>query len=101
MKIVIVGASGAVGKTAIDALSPCHEIIRVDKSTGDLQMDIKDIDRIRVMYSQVDKVDAVVSAISQVHFAAVDEMSSQQFMTSINRKVLPQVSLVLEGFLRE
>jgi len=39
-----------------------------------------------------------VSAISQVHFGAVDEMSSQQFMTSINHKVLPQVNLVLEGF---
>jgi NAD(P)-dependent dehydrogenase (short-subunit alcohol dehydrogenase family) len=98
VKIIIVGASGAVGKTAVDALSPRHEIIRVGKSTGDVQMDIEDIDSIRAMYSQVGKVDAVVSAIGQVHFGAVDEMSSEQFMTGINHKVLPQVNLVLEGF---
>ena len=98
MKIVIVGASGAVGKTAVDAFSPRHEVIRTGRSSGDVQMDIEDIDSIRAMYEQVGKVDAVVSAVGQVHFGPVDEMSSDQFMTGINHKVLPQVNLVLAGF---
>jgi len=98
MKIIIVGAAGAVGKTATDALSGRHEVIRVGRTSGDVQMDIEDIDSIRAMYSQVGKVDAVVSAVGQVHFGPVDEMSSDQFMTGINHKVLPQVNLVLAGF---
>jgi NAD(P)-dependent dehydrogenase (short-subunit alcohol dehydrogenase family) len=98
MKIMIVGAAGTVGKTAVDALSGRHEIVRVGKTSGDVQMDIEDIDSIRAMYQQVGKVDAVVSAVGQVHFGPVHEMSSEQFMTGINRKVLPQVNLVLEGF---
>jgi len=97
MKIIIVGAAGAVGKTAVDALSGRHEIVRVGKTSGDVQMDIEDIDSIRAMYQQVGKVDAVVSAVGQVHFGPVHEMSSEQFMTGIHHKVLPQVNLVLAG----
>ena len=98
MKIIIVGATGAVGKTAVDALSGRHEVIRVGKTSGDVQMDIEDIDSIRAMYQQVGNVDAVVSAIGHVHFGAVHEMTSEQFIKGINHKVLPQVNLVLEGF---
>ena len=98
MKVIIVGATGAVGKTAVDALSGRHEVIRVGRTSGDVQMDIEDIDSIRAMYQQVGKVDAVVSAVGHVHFGAVHEMTGEQFMTGIYRKVLPQVNLVLEGF---
>ena len=97
MKVVIVGATGTVGKTAVDALSSRHEIIRVGRTSGDVHMNIEDKDSIRAMYQQLGKVDAVVSAIGQVHFGAVDEMTSVQFMTGIHHKLLPQVNLVLEG----
>ena len=73
MKIIVVGATGNVGKTAVQALSGRHEIIRVGKTSGDVQMDIEDIVSIRTMYQQVGKVDAVVSAIGHVHFGLVHE----------------------------
>ena len=98
MRIIVVGATGTVGKTAVDALTGRHEIIRVGKTSGDVHVDIEDTASIRAMYQQVGKVDAVVSAIGQVHFGAVDEMTSEQFMQGINLKLLPQVNLVLEGF---
>jgi len=97
MKVIIVGAAGAVGNTAVQALSGRHEVISVGRTTGDVQMDIEDVDSIRAMYQQVGKVDAVVSAVGHVHFGAVHEMTSEQFMMGVNRKVLPQVNLVLEG----
>ncbi len=98
MKIVVIGAAGAVGKTAVDALSPRHEIITVGRSSGDVQADIDDVESIRAMYQQVGKVDAVVSAVGHGYFGLVHEMTSEQFMKGINHKVLPQVNLVLEGF---
>lgn len=98
MKIIVVGASGAVGKAAVDALASRHEIVAVGKSSGDIQIDIEDVESIRQMYHDVGSVDAVVSAIGHGHFGAVDETTSEQFMMGINHKVLPQVNLVLEGF---
>ena len=98
MKIIVIGANGAVGKTAVDALAPRHEVVAVGRSSGDVQADIEDVDSIRAMYQQIGKVDAVVSAVGHGHFGAVHEMTSEQFMKGINHKVLPQVNLVLEGF---
>ena len=98
MKIIVIGAAGAVGKTAVAALAPRHEVIAVGRTSGDVQVDIEDVDSIRAMYQQVGRVDAVVSAVGHGHFGAVHEMTTEQFMKGINHKVLPQVNLVLEGF---
>jgi len=98
MKIVIVGASGAVGNTALQALRDRHEIITVGKTSGDIQADIEDIDSIRQMYEKTGRVDAVVSAVGHGHFGAVDNMTTEQFMMGINHKLMPQVNLVLSGF---
>ena len=98
MKIIIVGAGGAVGKAAYDELSPRHEVVTVGRSSGDLQADIEDADSILKMYRQVGKVDAVVSAVGHGHFGPVDGMTGEQFMQGIVHKVLPQVNLVLLGF---
>ena len=98
MKIIVVGAGGAVGQAAVKALEAHHEIIRVGRSSGDLQADLEDVDSIRALYRETGKVDAVVSAIGRGHFGPVDEMSAEQFMLGIQHKVMPQVNLVLEGF---
>jgi NAD(P)-dependent dehydrogenase (short-subunit alcohol dehydrogenase family) len=98
MKVVVIGAAGVVGRTAVDALSGRHEVIRVGKTSGDVQVDVEDVDSIRAMYQQIGKVDAVVTAVGHGHFGAVHEMTGDQFMEGINYKVLPQVNVVLEGF---
>lgn len=97
MKIVIVGAGGAVGKPAFDELSRRHEVIAVGRNSGDIKADIEDVESIRAMYAVTGKVDAVVSAVGHGHFGPVDGMTGEQFMKGIDHKVLPQVNLVLEG----
>jgi len=97
MKIILVGANGAVGQTVVNAFGNRHEIIAVGRTSGDIQIDIEDLGSVRSMYKQVGKVDAVVSAVGHGHFGAVADMSSEQFMKGIKHKVLPQVNLVLLG----
>ena len=97
MKVVVVGANGAVGQTVVKAFGNRHEIIAVGRTSGDIKIDIEDQESVRSMYTQVGKVDAVVSAVGHGHFGALAEMSSDQFMMGINHKVLPQVNLVLAG----
>ena len=71
MKVIVIGAAGAVGKTAVDALASRHEIITVGRNSGDVQADIENVDSIRAMYQLVGKVDAVVSAVGHGHFGKV------------------------------
>jgi len=97
MKIIVVGAGGAVGQAAVAGLGGRHEIITVGRSSGDILVDIEDLESVRAMYQQTGKVDAVVSAVGHGYFGTVAEMNAEQFMMGINHKVLPQVNLVLEG----
>ncbi|MCP5075210.1 MAG: short chain dehydrogenase [Rhodobacteraceae bacterium] len=98
MRVIVVGANGAVGKAAVGALSTRHDIITVGRTSGDIHADIEDIAAIRAMYAHVGKIDAVVSTVGHGHFGPVDGMTSEEFLKGINHKVLPQVNLVLEGF---
>ncbi len=97
MKIIVVGASGAVGRTVVDMLGDRHEVIKVGRSSGDIKIDIANPDDIRAMYQQTGTVDAVVSTVGHGHFGPVAEMNGNQFMQGIHHKVLPQINLVLEG----
>lgn len=97
MKIIVIGATGAVGRAAVAALSRGHDVIPAGRSSGDLQVDLEDAASIRAMYQKAGKVDAVVSAMGSAYFGPVAGMTADQFMTGIGGKLLPQVSLVLEG----
>lgn len=97
MKIVVVGAEGAVGSAVMNALGDRHEVIKVGRSSGDLHLDVESIDDIRALYQNVGKVDAVIATIGHGYFGPIAEMQSDQFLQGIAHKVMPQVNLVLEG----
>jgi len=97
MKIIVIGASGAVGSAAGDELGARHELIRAGRSSGDVQVDITDGESIDAMYRQTGRVDAVVSAAGAAHFGPLTEMTAEQFMVGLTGKVMGQVNLVLRG----
>ena len=49
MKILIVGASGTIGKAVAEALSARHEIVTAGRSSGDYRVDLTDLASIRAM----------------------------------------------------
>lgn len=59
MKIILIGASGDIGKVALAELSARHEIIQVGRSSGDLHADISNRQSIVHIYKKTGKVDAV------------------------------------------
>jgi len=97
MKIVVVGAKGAVGSAVMNALGDRHEVIKVGRSSGDMHLNVESIEDIRALYQKTGKVDAVVATIGHGYFGPVAEMQSDQFLQGIEHKVMPQVNLVLEG----
>ena len=61
MKIILIGASGDIGKAAYSELSPRHEIISVGRNSGDVHVDMSDRESVVAMYKTIGKIDAVVS----------------------------------------
>ena len=97
MRVIVIGASGDIGRVVCETLSPRHEIITVGRSGGDIRADIADRASIEAMYRQVGKVDAVVSAAGTVHFGPLGEFTEEQFMLGLTNKVMGQINVVLAG----
>lgn len=97
MRILVAGASGTVGKAAVQELSRRHEIITAGRSSGDLTVDLMSEDSVRAMFQKLGKVDAVVSCAGHVHFGPISQMVPEQFRKGLNDKLMGQVNLVLLG----
>ncbi|MBG6154655.1 NADP-dependent 3-hydroxy acid dehydrogenase YdfG [Labrenzia sp. EL_159] len=97
MKIILVGASGDVGKTAFEELSSRHEIITAGRSSGDITVDLASPESVEAMYLQTGPVDAVISAAGEVEFGRLSDMTADTFRYGLENKVLTQIGLVLAG----
>jgi NAD(P)-dependent dehydrogenase (short-subunit alcohol dehydrogenase family) len=97
MKIVVVGATGTVGKAVVAALAGRHEVVKVGKRGGDRQVDITDSASIRRLFEQVGRFDALVSAAGKVHFGELSAMTEKEMAVGLKDKLMGQVNLVLLG----
>jgi len=97
MKIVIIGASGTVGRAVTEALSDRHEVIRVGRTQGDYQVDITSQESVQALFDTIGKVDAIVSASGGVHFGPLATMKASDFNQGLQDKLLGQVRLALTG----
>lgn len=103
MKIILIGASGIIGKAVDAALKARHEIVRVNRSSGDFQVDIANPASIERLYNKVGAFDALVSATGNVHFGLFEEFTREQFEIGLQNKLMGQVNLVTMGlkFIRD
>lgn len=96
MKILVVGASGTLGKAVLKELA-AHELVTASRNSGDVRVDMREAESIRAMYAAVGRVDAVVCTAGKTSFSPLAEMTEEKMMTGIRDKLMGQVNLVLEG----
>ncbi|MBW8687498.1 short chain dehydrogenase [Chitinophaga rhizophila] len=97
MKIIIVGASGTIGKHIAASLEKEHEIIRVGSKSGDFQADITSAAAIRQLFEKTGPFDALVSTAGDAHFGPLKTMTEKEFSVGISSKMMGQINLVLIG----
>lgn len=97
MKIIIVGATGTIGKVVTEEFSKRHEIIKVSRSKGDVQVNIESPKSIEAMYKHVGKFDAVVSTTGEGYFGLLKSATDKDFRKGVDSKLMGQVNLVLIG----
>ncbi|SKB99340.1 short chain dehydrogenase [Luteibacter sp. 22Crub2.1] len=97
MKVLIVGASGTLGRAVAAELGERHEIVTAGRSGGDLRVDLRDSESIEAMYRELGKLDAVVCAAGKVPFAPLAELTEAKYVEGLQDKLLGQVRLVQLG----
>jgi len=97
MKIVVIGATGTIGRAVVDELKPRHDVILVGHSSGDLQVDIANENSVAAMYEKVKNIDAVILTTGKVHFGELMEMGQNEFELGLKNKLMGQVNVVMAG----
>jgi len=100
MRILLVGASGTVGRAVAEALAPSHELIRAGRHSGDLQVDVTDLASVERMYEAAGPLDAVITTTGHVHFGELADITPAQFNLGLQDKLMGQVNIVLAGIKR-
>lgn len=95
MKIIVIGANGAIGRAIVEELAPRHEIVQVGKTSGQYQADITNPRSVEAMFDRIGKTDAVVVAAGNLHFGPLGDMTPEQFQIGLQDKLMGQVHVVL------
>ena len=96
MRIIVVGASGTLGKAAVDALKQQHDIIQASRNS-EVRVDLSDPASIKAMYAQVTDIDAVVCAAGDARFGPLADLTDADFDLSLGNKLMGQINLVRFG----
>jgi NAD(P)-dependent dehydrogenase (short-subunit alcohol dehydrogenase family) len=97
MKIIIVGASGTMGKHLTNAFKTEHEVITAASKGCDIQVDITNTDSIENMYRQVGAFDALISTAGPTYVGPWKNMTDKEFRKGVDGKMMGQINLVLIG----
>jgi NAD(P)-dependent dehydrogenase (short-subunit alcohol dehydrogenase family) len=98
MRILIVGATGTIGRPIVAALQGRHELVLASRQKAHERVDISDPASIRALYERIGKLDAVVSACGEAKFAPLAALTDDDFALSVRSKLMGQVNLVRYGF---
>ena len=97
MKIIIVGASGTMGKHLTSAFEKENEVIRAATEGGDIQVDFTSTISIENMYKQIGAFDALISTAGPTYVGPWKKMSDTEFRKGVDGKMMGQINLVLIG----
>jgi NAD(P)-dependent dehydrogenase (short-subunit alcohol dehydrogenase family) len=97
MKIIIVGASGTMGKHLTNAFKIGHEVITAASKGCDIQVDITSTISIKNMYEKVGFFDALISIAGPTYVGPWKKLTDLEFRKGVNGKMMGQINLVLIG----
>ena len=98
MKIIIIGASGIIGTEVDKALSIGNEILRVGRSSGQVQCDYTTLESIQEMFEKVGEFDSLISVVGgDSVFKPFEHLTDDDYRYGFERKFLGQIRLLKLG----
>jgi NAD(P)-dependent dehydrogenase (short-subunit alcohol dehydrogenase family) len=96
-RILLVGASGTLGKAVATQLRQQHEVITASRSDAQHPVDLGSDNSVNALLRVIGPVDAIIATTGNVHFGPLTQMSTTQFQQGLQDKLLGQVRLALLG----
>ncbi len=97
MKILVIGASGLIGRAIVESMKEGNEILKASRSSGDFKVDISDSKSVEALFEKTGELDAIIIASGEQSYGHITNLTAELFAVGINNKVLGQINVVLAG----
>jgi NAD(P)-dependent dehydrogenase (short-subunit alcohol dehydrogenase family) len=97
MKILVVGATGTIGKAVASALSARHQVIAASRNS-EHKVDMRDSASVAALLDSIGTLDAVVSVAGGAAYKPLADLTSADFQASFDDKLMSQVNLARAAF---
>ena len=100
LRILVIGASGVLGRAIVAELSPRHDIVSAGSKSGDVRIDIADPASIEAGLKAAGSLDAVACAAGAVNFHPLSAikpapLAQSSYGLGLADKLMGQVNLAL------
>ena len=92
-KIIVVGATGKLGRVVVEGLRKDYEVIRAGRSGPDLKIDAFDFESVSDIFASVGPFDGLVSCIGGTPFKTFEELTMDDFAAGLSTKCFSQLNL--------
>jgi NAD(P)-dependent dehydrogenase (short-subunit alcohol dehydrogenase family) len=92
MKVLVIGATGTIGRAVVDELEAAHEVVRASRG-GSPRADLEDPSTLDTLFDEVPDLDAVVCCAASGPLVDLAEVTDDTFAAGVRAKLLGQVAL--------
>lgn len=98
MRVLVIGASGTIGKPLVAALRQGgHQVVEASRKSSSFPVDITDSKSIRSLLEKVGRVDAIVTAAGSGKWAPMESLSEDDLFFTLRYKLMGQANVVRMG----
>lgn len=99
-RILLVGASGVVGRCVLAALGDGHAVLTAGLADADLRLDLSDLQSVQAALREAGPLDAIICTAGRAHFAPLQTIDAaggdaSRYALGLNDKLMGQVNLAL------
>ncbi|GLX85487.1 short chain dehydrogenase [Thalassotalea loyana] len=93
-KVLVIGASGLLGKNIVKLLADDAEVITASLSDPNNPVDISNTDSIKSLFENVGLVDAVICTAGIANFADWNKAADSDWSFAISNKLMGQINII-------
>ncbi|WP_298539656.1 short chain dehydrogenase [uncultured Aquimarina sp.] len=94
MKILVIGATGTIGKEIYNSLKNNHDVYGAHRKSNSYPIDITDKNSIKSLFEKLPKLDAVINAAGTASWKSLSDLEEEDYYLGIKSKLMGQVNLV-------
>lgn len=92
MKLIVIGATGTLGRAVVSELAPAHEVVQASRR-GRVRVDLEDPASLDALFTAVPDPDAVVCCAAGGPLVSLESVTDEEFARGLRGKLLGQVAL--------